>query len=71
MASVALWFFWLPWLFGILRLLCSQLLSSLAPGLLRLLCYVLLTVDDHADAALDAAHGADFDVADDQAAGIT
>ena len=37
---------------------------------MRLLRHVLLTVDDHADGALDAADGAVFDVADDQAAGV-
>ena len=32
-------------------------------------CLRLCEVDDHADGALDAVDGADFDVADDQAAG--
>ena len=32
-------------------------------------CLRLCEVDDHTDGALDAADGADFDVADDQAAG--
>ena len=33
-------------------------------------CLCLGEVDDHADGALGAADGADFDVADDQAAGV-
>ena len=33
-------------------------------------CLRLCEVDDHSGGALDAAHGADFDVADDQAAGV-
>ena len=33
-------------------------------------CLRLCEVDDHVDGALDAADGADFDVADDQAAGV-
>ena len=33
-------------------------------------CLRLCEVDDHADGALDAADGADFDVADDPAAGV-
>ena len=52
MASVALWLFWFLWLFGFLRLVCSLLPSSRAPGLLRLLSHILLTFDDHGMALL-------------------
>ena len=50
--------------------MCSQLLSSNTPGLLRRFRHILPTVHDHADGALDAADDAGFHVADDQAAGV-